>query len=35
MEMRAVSAELFHADGQRDGQTVRRTDGKTDMTKLM
>ena len=31
MKILPVGAELFHADGR----TERRTDGKTDMTKLL
>jgi hypothetical protein len=32
MQIRPVGAELFHAEG---GQTDRRTDGQTDMTRLI
>jgi hypothetical protein len=30
MKIRPVGAELFHADGQTEGQTDRQTDGRTD-----
>ena len=30
-----MGAEVFHADGQTDGEKDVQTDGRTDMTKLL
>jgi hypothetical protein len=35
MEIHAVGAELFHADGQKDERRDGQTDGQTDITKLI
>jgi hypothetical protein len=35
MKIRRITFELFYTNGQTDGQMERKTDGQTDLTKLL